>query len=199
MVYLYNTKIDARHYWKSILLEKHLLLDQSQQSDHYRCEKVYSLHRKRKQWKKKVYMKSIDNYCSKVQHYIERSRMIRTHTDCFSFDFPTPWLPHPVITLKNWTAVAEKHREKKRQQYVINFNPKLLSLLGARTKKVHSDIYNSLELCTRFLHRTYAPKSRWTFKSLNACLTCCPCRSIVITFSMLLFLYIPCTIKISII
>ena len=42
------------------------------------------------------------------QHKLERIGMIRKHTDCFSFDFPTPWLPHPVITLKIWTAKVEK-------------------------------------------------------------------------------------------
>lgn len=45
--------------------------------------------------------------------------MIRIHTDCFSFDFPTPWLPHPVITLKIWIAAADNKRER---WYITNYN-----------------------------------------------------------------------------
>ena len=39
--------------------------------------------------------------------------MAEIHTDCFSFDFPTPWDPHPVIILRDLTAMQKTNKIKQ--------------------------------------------------------------------------------------
>lgn len=43
-------------------------------------------------------------------------------TEVFSFDFPTPWLPHPVITLNNFTAGdARAHTHTHKRESMLKF------------------------------------------------------------------------------